>query len=314
MLRFGPSLVQPRVQGQRRVAGDSCPGQHDPRVGPTMLHFAYDASIHGDWVARYAMQMASRLPKPSLHVWHVEDSQVSGADLERRLKRIEADCEALSLPLELSVGATRNGVAATLLALVPPSPEHYLVCGTRVRQRGRGFLSGTVSEHLLRHARCQVLAIRVMQPGLLGRPRNFLVPVSGRPGGIRPGLPFLRLLMPGADEVEILLVHRLSSARFRQITHAEAGNLIQRDQEYVLGIERSLSSELGVPLGKLDQRVVLSDDVPKEIVIHANKVKSQLIYMGASERTLRERSLYGSPIEQVLRSAPCDVAIYGTPS
>jgi nucleotide-binding universal stress UspA family protein len=153
-----------------------------------------------------------------------------------------------------------------------------------------------------------------MQPGLLGRPRNFLVPVSGRPEGIRPGLPFLRLLMPGADEVEILLVHRLSSARFRQITHAEAEHLIQQDREYVLGIERSLSSELGVPLGKLDQRVVLSDDVPKEIVIHANKVKSQLIFMGASERTLRERSLYGSPIEQVLRSAPCDVAIYGTPS
>jgi nucleotide-binding universal stress UspA family protein len=32
--------------------------------------------------------------------------------------------------------------------------------------------------------------------------------------------------------------------------------------------------------------------------------------MGASERTLTERFLFGSPIEQVLRDATCDVAIY----
>ncbi|MDH4283015.1 MAG: universal stress protein [Myxococcales bacterium] len=278
-----------------------------------MLHFAYDGSIHGDWVARYATQMASRLPEPGLHVWHVEDPQVPRADLRSRLKRIEAECEALSLPLKLSVEARHKGVAATLLALVPADSKDYLVCGTRVRQRSRGFLSGTVSEQLLRDGRCQVLAVRVMQPGLLGRPRNFLVPVSGRPGGIRAGLPFLRLLMPGAEEVEVLLVHQLSRSRFRQVGHSEAARIIERDQEYVLGIEESLGRELGVPLGKLDQRVVLSDDVPKEIVIQASKARSQLIYMGASERTLRERSLYGSPIEQVLRSAPCDVAIYGSP-
>jgi nucleotide-binding universal stress UspA family protein len=31
-------------------------------------------------------------------------------------------------------------------------------------------------------------------------------------------------------------------------------------------------------------------------------------------RSLRKRSVYGNPIEQVLRNAPCDVAIYGDPS
>lgn len=127
------------------------------------------------------------------------------------------------------------------------------------------------------------------------------------------GLPFLRLLVPGAAEVEVLLVHRLKRSRFLQITHAEARRMIAHDQEYVLRIEKVLSQELNIPLGRLDQRVVLSDDIPKEIVIQANKARSQLIYMGASERSLRERSLYGNPIEQVLRNAPCDVAIYGSP-
>ncbi|MFZ1865619.1 MAG: universal stress protein [Polyangiales bacterium] len=278
-----------------------------------MLHFAYDGSINGDWVARYAMQMAIRLPEPGLQIWHIEDHEISRPDLESRLSRIEAECESLSLPFRFSIESKRKSVAATLLALVPSNPQHHLVCGTRVRQRARGFLSGTVSEELLRDGRCQVLAVRVMQPGLLGRPRNFLVPVSGRPEGIRMGLPFLRLLVPGAAEVEILLVHRLKRSRFLQITHAEARRLIARDQEYVLRIEKVLSQELGVPLGRLDQRVVLSDDIPKEIVIQANKARSQLLYMGASERSLRERSLYGNPIEQVLRNAPCDVAIYGSP-
>jgi len=212
------------------------------------------------------------------------------------------------------VESVRKSVAATLLGLVPNDPEHYLVCGTRVRQKGRGFLTDTVSEKLLREGRCQVLSVRVMQPGLLGGPRRFLAPVSGRPEGIRVGLPYLRLLAPDASEVEVLLVRALSRRRFERLSHAEAARLIQRGQHYVAGIEQTLASELGLPSDRLDATVVLSDDVPKEIVIQAGKAKSQLIYMGASAASLRHRSVYGSPIEQVLRNAPCDVAIYGTPS
>lgn len=278
-----------------------------------MLHFAYDGSIHGDWVARYAIRMAMRLPDPRLRVLHVED-ELPDAALESGLARIKAECEALSLPCELTLRPPVRTVAATLLGLVPPNPDHYLVCGTRVRQKGRGFLAGTVSQHLLREGTCQVLSVRVMQPGLLGAPRSFLVPVSGRPEGMRVGLPFLRLLVPEAAELQVLLVHRMSRKRFLHIGHAEAARLIQRRQDYLVGIENALSAELGTPIGRLDATVVLSDDLPKEIVIQATKARSQLIYMGASAGSLRQRSVYGSPIEQVLRSAPCDVAIYGTPS
>jgi nucleotide-binding universal stress UspA family protein len=60
----------------------------------------------------------------------------------------------------------------------------------------------------------------------------------------------------------------------------------------------------------IDAHVTVSDDVPKEIVIAANKTKSRLICLGASERNLSERFWFGNPIEQVLRNATCDVAIY----
>jgi len=279
-----------------------------------MLHFAYDGSIHGDWVARYAMQMATRLPEPGLRVLHVEDGQLTDAALEGGLARIEAECASRGLPYELVVQPARSSVAATLLRLVPPSPDEYLVCGTRARHKSRGFLAGTVSQRLLREGACRVLSLRVMQPGLLGGPRSFLVPVSGRPEGIRVGLPFLRLLVPEAAEVQVLLVRRMNRPQFLRMSHAEAARLIQRGQDYVVGIEQSLNVELGLPLRRLDAIVVPSDDLPKEIIIQANKVKAEMIYMGASIRSLRPRSVYGSPIEQVLRSAPCDVAIYGTPS
>jgi nucleotide-binding universal stress UspA family protein len=276
-----------------------------------MLYFAYDGSIHGDWVGRYAMRMAKRLPEPMLHILHVEDRELSSSVLGQRLSQMETACEQLGLPVETTLVPERKSVAATLLGLVQGGKEHLLLCGTRVRQRGRGLLANTVSEHLLRAAPCQVVSIRVMQPGLLGAPRNFLVPVSGRPEGIRMGLPPLRLLVTEASDVQVLLVRQVSHRRFRHISHVEATSLVHDGQRYVSRIEEALASGLSLPASSLDRTVVLSDDIPKEIVIHAGKHKSQLIYMGASTTSLRRRSVYGSPIEQVLRSAPCDVAIYG---
>lgn len=276
-----------------------------------MLYFAYDGSIHGDWVARYAMGMAKRLPEPMLHILHVEDRELPASTLRQRLSQMESTCEQLGLPVEVTLAPQRKSVAATLLGLLPGGKEHLLVCGTRVRQRGRGLLANTVSEHLLRAASCQVVSIRVMQPGLLGAPRTFLVPVSGRPEGIRVGLPPLRLLVTEASTLQVLLVRQVSHRRFRHISHEDATSLVENGQRYVSEIEAALASGLSLPASSLDRTVVLSDDIPKEIVIQAAKHKSQLIYMGASTTSLRRRSVYGSPIEQVLRSAPCDVAIYG---
>ena len=75
-------------------------------------------------------------------------------------------------------------------------------------------------------------------------------------------------------------------------------------------MEQEIHEQLNLGSKIIDAQVIASDDVPKEIVIAATKTKSRLIYMGASERNLTERFFYGNPIEQVLRDATCDVAIY----
>jgi nucleotide-binding universal stress UspA family protein len=75
-------------------------------------------------------------------------------------------------------------------------------------------------------------------------------------------------------------------------------------------VEKEISDQLGLGAKVVDAQVAVSDDVSSEIVLAANKTKSRLIYLGASERNLSERYFYGNPVERVLRDATCDVAIY----
>jgi len=57
----------------------------------------------------------------------------------------------------------------------------------------------------------------------------------------------------------------------------------------------------------------VSDDAPKEILLHAGKHGSRLICLAASKRTVPQRLVYGNPIELVLRDTPSDVAVYRSP-
>lgn len=69
----------------------------------------------------------------------------------------------------------------------------------------------------------------------------------------------------------------------------------------------------GIEEKDLDVKITknrLSVDAPKEILVHAGKLRSRLVCLEASERTLTGRLVYGNPVEEVLRDAPCDIAVY----
>lgn len=273
------------------------------------VYFAYDGSIHGDWVTHYAARLASRHEARKLRLVHVCEPTRDGA-IQEKTDRIRVECQRLGVELEVHVQQIAGTVLQTIRSTVPAGPGNYLVCGTRSRERKRGLLSGSVSEQLLRSRHCHVLAVRVVHPGLLGLPRQVLLPVSGHPRGFRCGLPFLKLFEQDVSVWHILHVTRVSRWRFRLLSHASAEKLRQPGQAYCERIEREIRDELGLGAGVVDAQVVVSDDVPKEIVIAANRTKSRLIYLGASERNLTERFFIGNAIEQVLRDASCDVAIY----
>jgi nucleotide-binding universal stress UspA family protein len=107
-----------------------------------------------------------------------------------------------------------------------------------------------------------------------------------------------------------LYVRRVPRWRYRVLTHDRVQQLCQQGTEYCRRVEAEISQALGFKRSLIDGHVVVSDDVPKEIVIYANKVRARMIYLGASERSPPQRFFYGNPVEQVLRDANCDVAIY----
>ncbi len=271
------------------------------------LFFAHDGSIHADWISHYAIRLAARLPAPELTVLSVRDGELRAETFERRIEAMSRACEQRSIKLHTRVlERTSAGVADTLLSALPSGSDHYLVCGTRTEPRGRGVLAGTVSERLLASHSCHVLALRVVQPGFLGEPRELLVPVSGHPRGVASGLPFLRLLAPQVERLQLLFVEYVRRRRFRTLTHEAARAAKERGRRYLTRVTAELEDLL--PAEVLRREVVVSDDVPKEILLAANRVRAQLLYLGAAEESAPRR--YGSPLEQILRQAPCDVAIY----
>ena len=275
-----------------------------------MIYFAYDATINGDWVSHYAVRLAAHLPDRALCAVHVNDGHVPQADLEERLHLLEDRCRMALVGLQTEVHPRGHSVLETLQRVVPPGPSNYLVCGTRVSPRRRGFISGTVAERLLQARRQPVLAVRVVQPGLLGAPHDLLVPVAGVPGGLDSALPWLALFAPDVQALQFLYVEEVGRRRFRHLSFDQAQALRRAGTAYLHRVEAQARRALELPEAHVDTHVVVSDDVPKEIVIQANRFKSHLICLGASARNRGQRFMYGDPIEQVLANAPCDVAVY----
>jgi nucleotide-binding universal stress UspA family protein len=275
-----------------------------------MLYFAYDGTIHGDWLSHYAVRLALHHAEQQLTLIHVDDGNVSQEALADRLHLLEDRCALVSIGLDVRVVPLRRSVTNTLTDLIPADQGTLLVCGTRRRHISQGYLSGTTAERLMALQRFPVLAVRVVNPGLLGHPRKLLLPVVRDDTPLANGLPFLRLLAPDLDELHLLQVAEVSRFGFRAMAQSQWQHLYRKALEPARRDEQWLREQLDLGDVTVDSRVVVTDDGPKEIIIAANHLKSQLIFIGAFSRNLAGRFLYGDPLEQVLRNAPCDVAIY----
>lgn len=275
-----------------------------------MLFFAYDGTINGDWVSHYAVRLASHHPQRQLRLVHVHERSGDSADRDRRIEQISKECAHLSVRLEVDIRNLTRNVFSTLRSAIPDDPDTFLVCGTRIRGRYRGYLAGSVGEQFLEARRFNVLVVRVVQPGLLGVPRTVLAPVSGHSGGFASGLPFLNLLAPDMARLHVLHVKRIGYWQLRRLLPNAADGLRRDGIEYCQRIEQEAVAAGALRNVLMDAHATVSDDVPKEIVVYANRFKSGLIYMGASERNWLQRLLLGNPLERVIRTAPCDVAVY----
>ncbi len=53
-----------------------------------MIQLAYDASINGDWVAWYAINLARNAPERTLHVIHIETPETPKESRTEALDRL----------------------------------------------------------------------------------------------------------------------------------------------------------------------------------------------------------------------------------
>jgi nucleotide-binding universal stress UspA family protein len=183
-----------------------------------MIYLAYDGSVNGDWIARYAIRMAANSREQQLRVLSVDDGHLAEADYLAKVERLDRECRAAGVTCNAVRLPLQGTVADSLIAAIEPGAEQLLVCGARVRSRDRGYFSGTVSNELMRWRRCNVVALRVVQPGLLGMAQYALIPIGGSEAGVTALAPFLKRLIPGIERIELLRVVEIASWRFRRIS------------------------------------------------------------------------------------------------
>lgn len=275
-----------------------------------MIYFTYDGSLNGDWVSRYGIRLATHTAEKKLTLVHIQDGGISPVKIDEKIGNIEQESSAQGIELSRKIIPLKKNVYQSLLNAIPHGSESFVVCGTRIRSKRKAFLSGTISEKLLKSDKFNVLAVRVVQPGLLANPRKFLIPLAGHPRGFKSAWPFFKLFLPEVYEVYLLRVMNVSSFQLLHLSPHRMKVLRKKGLKYLAGVIQEIKKDCGNADFRLDYRVVLSNDWPREIQIHSSKLKTRIILLGASERTLLGRNVYGNSLERVLRGTPCDMGIY----
>jgi nucleotide-binding universal stress UspA family protein len=274
------------------------------------LYLAYDGSINGDWVARYAICLAAHQPLRHFHAIHVDTGELTRERLQSKLSRIEQECRAAEVTIRVDTIPVQQNVSVTLASAVPPDPDSLLICGTRLQSGRRGYLSGTISEALLSRHTTNVVAVRVVQPGLLGAPHDVLFPVLGPPADSPIAPPFLRWLAPAIRRVHILRVITVGHAAYKRLTSGQLAEFRRDGFGHAEGIEKRLIEETVLVDRMIDTIVRITDDWARDTIIHASRHKSQLICVEAPPPARTARLFRADPIERLLADAPCDVALF----
>jgi len=277
-------------------------------MAPTV--FAYDGSTHGDWVGRYAVRLAKGVGD-GLEILHVDDAATDKASIDRKLRHLTQIAESADVAVRLRhVPVARAGVGAALDAAIPLGTERLVVTGLRARESGRGLLGGTVSEHLLRTAHHDVLAVRVVAPGLLGHARHVLYALSENPASAARAGFFLRAMAPELTRLSLLTVISPRMGHLARPTPRDLARMRAAGDASLLRAQASLRAGLAPFDVPFDPHVSVSADWPSEVVRHAGRIKAQLVLLGSTERSLPQRFIFGNPLERVLHDTVNDVAIF----
>ena len=274
------------------------------------VFLTYDGSVNAEWIAHYALHMAAQTPEKILTVVYVEDAAVPAPRLLAGLKTIETQAGSLGVIVHNQILPMRRGILGGLSEYLPPGPETIVICGARARKGRRGHLRGTISERLMQLRKYNVLAIRVVQPGLLGQPRSVMIPVAGKREGIRLSLPILRLLAPDITRLHLLRVVERRRSFLQRLPNNNADQVRENAFRQLRSIEARIRNRVELPENAVELLVRIAASWTEETILQANYFHSGLIFVEASRIGLARHFLPGKPIETLLGQANCDVAVY----
>lgn len=282
----------------------SGPGAATMVTVPMVLAFAYDGSLHGDWVARYALRFAAHTASRRLRVIHVTVDDEHAAAVPAGLERLATEAARIDVVVEPDLVPPGGGDVASRI-LDAAGRDATIVTGTRAR--GRALLARTVSARLLAARRAPVIALRVVHPGVLGQPGRALLPVMARPGFAAAALPLLRLLAPDLERLHLVAVCAVARLRARWQPAVATRHLLTAAHERLDAAERELRAGLGAAAPPLDATVVIAADPAHELALQTARHRARLIALDADA----PRGAHLTP-EAVLRAAPADVAVFRT--
>lgn len=274
------------------------------------VYLAYDGSINADWVSRYAIRIAANLGDKKITLVHIPDNTYTPEGIRLKIQAIDSECTTLGVKLHSEQVPLRRTVFRTLLEAIPPGPENFCICGARITSRRGGFLRGTISEQLLEARKFNVMAIRVVMPGLLGSPDDLLFPLAGHPRGFYTAMPFFHLLAPGIRNLYLLRIMQVNPLLLRYLSRAQYRAIYRRGLDYLDLVTREIAQEDAEHRIHVDARVILASDWVRETLVQASELRARLILLGATEEHFPASRLRAGKVEELLRKTPCDVAIY----
>lgn len=271
------------------------------------IYFAYDMSLHGDWVSRYAIRLSLRLKKElKLVTVSGPEDKITRDGWTEKTDRIRFESEKSNVGFSAELVHSAKPVADVLRAIVSENPENILVCGTRPHNNRKGIFTGSISEKLSGQDLFSVISFRVVNPGILGNPMDLLLPVLNKFFTDRDIISIARKFTGENKKLHLLHVISMHPFSYRRLTHLEM------ESKRIIGknlIEDLVEKFRNEKIGISDYHSSVTSSAFREIHVQANRTKSRLILLPFFKQNPVSRLIYGNKMEQILRSVSCDVAI-----
>ena len=281
-----------------------CPSDFSGYSGRALQQALRIAARHGATVVALHV-IPTSLPAPG-RAGPLTNPALLDPDIHQRtaeeLRRVAARAGAHS-PVEVEV--REGSPARVILQRAAELPADLVVLGSHGRGGFEKWVLGSVTERVLRKARCPVLTVPARGtlpsgPALFGTvlwATDFSAPATA-------ALDYA-VALAGADRSRLLLVHVTAHEPEPRGPGAPpdlATELQQRAREWLrAAVPDDVRRRLPV------EEIVTSGRAHREIVRIAAETGTELIVMGAQGADALEEVIFGSTAQRVVRSASCPV-------